>query len=61
MSLLTVVLVLAVIGVITYLIDAYIPMNATIKKILNVVIIIATILWLLRVFDLMKYIDQLRI
>lgn len=50
MSLLNLVLTLVVVGVILWLINAYIPMEPTIKKILNVVVIIVVILWLLSAF-----------
>lgn len=50
MSLITVVIVLIVAGVILYLINRYIPMDGTVKSILNIVVIIAIIIWLLKVF-----------
>jgi hypothetical protein len=53
MPLLNVVLTLIVIGVILWLINTYIPMEATIKKILNAVVVIVVILWLLRVFGIL--------
>lgn len=49
MSLLTIVLVLILVGVVLGLINAYIPMAGSIKSILNIVVIIAVILWLLSV------------
>lgn len=48
MPLLTVLLVLVAVGVILWLVNKYIPMNGTIKTILNVVIIGITIYWLLK-------------
>jgi 1-acyl-sn-glycerol-3-phosphate acyltransferase len=47
MPLLNVVLALVVVGVVLWLINTYIPMQGTIKKILNVVVVIVVILWLL--------------
>jgi len=52
MSLLTIVIVLLVIGVLLWLINSYIPMDAKIKKILNIVVVIVVILWLLKAFGL---------
>ena len=52
MPLIQLVLVLIAVGVILWVINSYIPMQATIKKILNVVVVIAVILWLLSVFGL---------
>ncbi len=48
MPLLTVLLVLVAVGVILWLVNKYIPMNGTIKTILNVAIIGITIYWLLK-------------
>lgn len=52
MSVLTILLVLVVVGVILWLINAYVPMPANFKRFVNVVIIIILIIWLLRVFGL---------
>jgi hypothetical protein len=45
-----VVLVLIVVGVILWVINAFIPMARSIKSILNVVVVVAVILWLLSAF-----------
>jgi hypothetical protein len=50
MPLINLVIALIVIGVLLWLVNAYIPMDAKIKQILNVVVIIAVVLWLLGVF-----------
>ena len=47
MPLLNVVLTLVVVGVVLWLINSYIPMQSTIKSILNIVVVIAVVLWLL--------------
>jgi len=54
MPLLTVVLTLVVVGVILWLINTYIPMQGTIKKILNIVVVIVVILWLLYGFGVIS-------
>jgi hypothetical protein len=54
MPILNVVLTLVVIGVILWLINTYIPMQATIKKILNIVVVIVVILWLLYGFGIIS-------
>ena len=54
MPLLNVVLTLIVVGVVLWLINTYIPMQATIKKILNVVVVIVVILWLLYGFGVLS-------
>ena len=61
MSLITLVIVLVVVGVVLWLINSYIPMQATIKKILNVVVVIAVILWLLSAFGAIGSLDTIRI
>jgi hypothetical protein len=50
MSLITVVIVLIVVGVALWLINAYIPMASVIKTILNIVVVIVVVVWLLNVF-----------
>jgi hypothetical protein len=54
MPLLQVVIILIVVGVLLRLVNSYIPMQATIKKILNAVVVIALVLWLLNVFGLLN-------
>jgi len=61
MSLVTLVIVLVVVGVVLWLINSYIPMQATIKKILNVVVIIVVILWLLSAFGVIGSLDTVHI
>lgn len=52
MSILTVLVVLIVIGVILYLVNAYLPMDGKIKNILNIVVVIFVVIWLLKAFGL---------
>lgn len=54
MSLITIIIVLVIVGVILWLVNAYIPMDKKIKTILNVVVVILVILWLLRAFGLLS-------
>ena len=58
MPLIQLILILVVVGVILWLVNSYIPMDAAIKKILNVVVIIAVILWLLSVFGVIGALYQ---
>lgn len=53
MSLLTVVITLIVVGVLLWLVNTKIPMEGTIKGILNAVVIIAVIVWLLYAFGVL--------
>ena len=54
MPLLNVVLTLIVVGVVLWLINTYIPMQGTIKKILNIVVVIVVVLWLLYGFGVIN-------
>lgn len=50
MSILYIILAIAICGLLLWLINTYLPMDAKFKTILNVVAIIALIVWLLKVF-----------
>jgi len=50
MSLITLVIVLVVVGLLLWAVNNYIPMDAKIKQILNIVVVVAVIIWLLSVF-----------
>ena len=60
MPLIHVVIVLVGVGVILWVINSYIPMQATIKNILNAVVIIVVIIWLLSVFGLIENLSIIR-
>lgn len=53
MSILTVIIVLIVVGLILWLINAYVPMDGKIKNILNIVVVIFVIIWLLKAFGVL--------
>jgi hypothetical protein len=59
--LIQVVMVLIVVGVILWLINRFIPMQGTIKSILNGVVVIAVVLWLLNIFGLFSYFSHIRV
>ena len=61
MPLLQVVIILIVVGVLLWLVNNYIPMQATMKKILNAVVVIAVVLWLLNVFGLFDSLGNIHI
>jgi hypothetical protein len=61
MSLITIVIVLIVVGVLLYLVNNYIPMDGTIKRILNVVVIIVLVIWLLKAFGLFDSVSALKV
>ncbi len=61
MPLLNVLFVLIVVGVILWLVNAYIPMDRKIKNILNAVVVIVLVIWLLQAFGLLDSLKSLRI
>ncbi|MGD1212407.1 MAG: Thivi_2564 family membrane protein [Candidatus Acidiferrales bacterium] len=61
MPLLQVLLVLVVVGVLLWLVNSFIPMQGTIKAILNAVVIIAVVLWLLNIFGLFHSLSRIHI
>ena len=60
MPLIQVLLTLLVIGVLLWLVNL-IPMQSTIKSILNSIVVIFVVIWLLNVFGLMPYIYRIRV
>ena len=61
MSLITLIVVLVVVGVLLYLVNSFIPMDGNIKRILNIVVIIAVVLWLLSAFGLLAGLGTIKI
>jgi len=61
MILIDVIIVLIVVGVLLWLANTYIPLDATIKKIINAVTIIAVVWWLLRVFGVIQYLTNITV
>jgi hypothetical protein len=61
MPLLQIVLVLIVVGVLLWLVNGFIPMQGTIKSILNAIVVIAVVLWLLNVFGLFNSLSRIHV
>jgi len=61
MPLINIVVVLIVVGVLLWLVNRFIPMQGTIKSILNAVVVIAVVLWLLNVFGLFHSFSNIHI
>ena len=49
------IIILIVVGVLLWLINNKLPMDGTIKSIINIVVVIAVIVWLLRIFGIMSF------
>lgn len=61
MPLINLVVVLIVVGVLLWLVNRFIPMAASIKTILNVVVVIAVALWVLQAVGLWGGLSSIRI
>ena len=53
--------VLIVVGVLLWLVNRFIPMQGSIKSILNGVVVIAVVLWLLNVFGLFHSLARIHV
>jgi hypothetical protein len=61
MPLVQVILILIVVGVLLWMIDRFIPLAASIRSILNAVVVIAVVLWLLNIFGLLHSLSSIHI
>jgi hypothetical protein len=61
MSLIGLIVVLIVVGVLLYLVNTIIPMDAKIKMIINVLVVLVVCLWLLQEFGLIGSINNVRL
>ena len=61
MPLIQLVIILVVVGVILWAINSYIPMQTTMKKILNFIVVGAVVLWLLSVFGIIGSLQGIHI
>jgi hypothetical protein len=60
-SLLYLCIVLVVVGVVLWAVTTYVPMQPAIKRILVIVVVIAVVLFVLRAFGVLSYIERVRI
>ncbi|MGB7768566.1 MAG: Thivi_2564 family membrane protein [Verrucomicrobiia bacterium] len=61
MSLISLAITLVVIGVLLWLVNTYIPMAGSIKKILNAVVVICVVVWLLFAFGILHHSGEIRV
>jgi hypothetical protein len=61
MPLMHLVLTLIVVGVLLWLVNRFIPMQSSIKSILNGVVVIVVVLWLLNIFGIFHGLSHIRI
>jgi len=61
MPLMPIAITLIIVGVLLWLVNRFIPMQSTIKGILNGLVTIVAIIWLVNVFGLMHYVTNFRV
>jgi hypothetical protein len=61
MTLVSLIITLIVVGVLLWLVNAYIPMDGKIKQILNVVVVICVVVWLLYAFGILNHANDLKV
>ena len=61
MSLVGLILLLVILGVVMYLINTLVPMDAGIKKVLNIAVIVIVVLWLIQSLGLLGPIGNIRL
>jgi len=61
MPLMQILITLIVVGVLLWLVNSFIPMAGTIKRILNAVVVIGVVLWLLNVSGFLHSISRIRV
>lgn len=61
MSLITVIIVLIIVGVLLWLVNSKIPMDSTIKLILNIVVVIIVVIWLLKIAGIWGGVHDIKI
>ncbi len=61
MPLMQLVITLVVVGVLLWLVNRFIPMQSSIKSILNGVVVICVVLWLVNLFGLFGPLQHIRV
>jgi hypothetical protein len=61
MSLLSLIIALVVVGIVLYAINKFIPMEGSIKRLLNIVVICILVVWLLQAFGLLDFLSTINV
>ena len=61
MPLIHIAVTLIVVGILLWLVNRFIPMAASIKSILNAVVVIVVVLWLLNIFGVLGNIARIHV
>lgn len=60
MPLINVIIVLVIVGVLLYVVESLLPIDATIKRIIHIIIILAVCIWLLQAFRIIGPLGSFR-
>jgi hypothetical protein len=60
MPIITIIITLVVVGFLLWLLETYVPMDAVIKRLIYIVVIVCVVLWLLHAFGVWHYLTQIR-
>ena len=61
MSILTVIIVIVVVGFLLWIINRMIPMQSTVRSILNGLVVILLVIWLLQIFGIIHVLQTTRV
>jgi hypothetical protein len=61
MSLIGLIITLVVVGVLLWLLNTYVPMDAKIKSIINILVVIVVVIWLLQALGVLGSLQNIRI
>jgi hypothetical protein len=61
MSLISIIIIIAAIGVIMFAVNKYVPMAPNIKTLLNIVVVVILALWVLSLFGLLPDLNAIRV
>ena len=61
MPILTILLVIVVVGILLWAINTYLPMDAKIKQILNIVVVLFLVIWLLSAFGVFAALSGVKV
>jgi hypothetical protein len=61
MPLINVIVVLVIVGVLLYVVESLLPIDATIKRIIHIIVILAVCIWLLQTFTIIGPLGPIRL
>lgn len=61
MPILTIFIVIIIVGLLLYLVNTYLPLDAKVKSILNIVVIVVLVIWLLKAFGVFAMLSGVRV